>query len=696
MANVVDRAGEVVEKFKLLQLLGAGGMGQVYRAEHTYTKREVALKLLLGGNAASDTLFARFQKEAQAAALVGHPSLVQIIDFGKDKSGLPFMAMELLTGEDLAQLLSRTGPLSIPMACYLVHQVLDGVEAAHRNGVIHRDLKPENIFIHHTTSYPYPIVKILDFGISKFTQTEMAGGGLTKAGAILGTPHYMSYEQASGEPVDARTDIYAMGTILYQLLTNVIPFARRSVGAVILAIAEHKLPRPRTLRPEIPPSLDAIVMNAMAKNREERFETAREFQELLAPFFANYAVDLLFANPAVRPSEQSPVVGSHGRGSATTGIPFPPVVGGQHSRSAMERAYAESSSSPPGKGTSTPFSPTPPLGDLSEVGTTPDYGEGATTCPSPPPFSKGTAPPPFSPTTTPKKALPWVVFLLLLLGSGAFVVWYLVKTRSPANSGNKEVQVAPEGGGARARKATDDPSGEANAQTSLPEVGKPGEEYLIWASASEKELEARFTSIVTGFQMNPDMLKLKQLLPTVTLLCKKQHSSACAMGALIYQTFEQNEKADLFVQRLKAGAEGFLEQAAVAGRVRWAQFQKGSRLVAKRLNTPLARTVYFQSLDRQCSEGSGEQCLSLGILTLYSVGDVESTKGRAVEFFHKGCEKGHAMACLGYCNLVQALKVTSMYRRALSQSARDRHKKIQQRYCEKRLISCCFALKISK
>jgi serine/threonine protein kinase len=216
--------GKTVDgRYKLLSVLGEGGMGTVYEVQHTALNRSFAMKVLRRDVARDHELADRFTQEAKATAAVKHPNIVAITDFGRLDDETPYFVMELLSGETLADLIKRCGPLSPPRAARIVQQLAAGLRAAHEAGVVHRDLKPENVFLVGTpTAAPDAAddVRIVDFGAAK-----VAGAArLTKVGVVFGTPHYMSPEQASGQAVDHRADIYALGVIMYVMFTARVPF----------------------------------------------------------------------------------------------------------------------------------------------------------------------------------------------------------------------------------------------------------------------------------------------------------------------------------------------------------------------------------------------------------------------------------------------------------------------------------------
>ncbi len=271
----------------LERLLGEGGMGQVYLAQHQITDRWVAVKILHQEFASNQEILARIRREAKAAALIGHPNIVEIIDSGTDQYGAPFIAMELLEGESLDDFLEARGPLPVPMACYIVADICDTLAAAHAKGVVHRDMKPENVYMQKRHKSAVPQVKILDFGISKFLTLDKQNMSLTRTGTVMGTPYYMSVEQAMGQKVDGRADIYSVGVILYQLLTCRLPYYDTNYNRVLLQIVAGEHVPVEEIRPDLPEGLSQVVKRAMTKSRDERYPTCTELREALLPYFEN-------------------------------------------------------------------------------------------------------------------------------------------------------------------------------------------------------------------------------------------------------------------------------------------------------------------------------------------------------------------------------------------------------------------------
>jgi serine/threonine protein kinase len=268
----------VADRFKLVRLIGRGGMGSVWEAIHLSLDQPCAVKFIEGevGNVAD--AHARFQREAKAAAQLRSPHVVQILDHGVWQ-GRPYIAMELLEGEDLGRLMTREGgKLALPTLNTIVQQVCRALTKAHQAGVVHRDLKPDNIFIIHDDDRP--LVKILDFGVAKQTSQAIDGSN-TKTGALLGTPYYMSPEQAQGiKSVDARSDLWSLAVIVYQCVTGERPFDSEALGDLLVRIIVQPVPIPSRVT-QVPPGFDAWWARAAERNPDNRFPTAKEFANAL-------------------------------------------------------------------------------------------------------------------------------------------------------------------------------------------------------------------------------------------------------------------------------------------------------------------------------------------------------------------------------------------------------------------------------
>ena len=270
-------------KYKLVRLLGEGGMGAVYEAQHSVVGRRFAIKFLhpeLAGNA---EIVARFQREAQAAGSLENENIAAVVDAGTAEDGAPYLVMEYLEGEDLAHLLFRCGPLPVPRAAYIMIQACRGLVAAHERNIVHRDLKPENLFVCKRNDGS-DLVKVLDFGIAKL-HVGGSGTGLTHTGATMGTPFYMSLEQARGaKEVDHRTDIYSLGVILYEILTGAKPHPGESYNEILYHVISNEPAPLEAVRLGLPAGLSAVVNKAMAREAGDRYASAALLMETLIPF----------------------------------------------------------------------------------------------------------------------------------------------------------------------------------------------------------------------------------------------------------------------------------------------------------------------------------------------------------------------------------------------------------------------------
>jgi len=262
--------GSVVDgRYEIQAALGEGGMGTVYRARHKAIGRVFAMKVLRQDLAREGELCARFIQEARAAATINHPNVVQITDYGTLPNATPYFVMEYLDGVSLSKLLRNGGPLPAARAVRLLLQIATGVGAAHRCGIVHRDLKPDNIIVIEESGRE--IVKILDFGVAKIA----GSASMTRAGMVFGSPHYMSPEQASGQPVDHRADIYALGIIMYEMFTGRVPFEADTFMGVL---TKHMFMEPERFSAKIGPAcelgaLEDITLRCLEKKPDNRFPT---------------------------------------------------------------------------------------------------------------------------------------------------------------------------------------------------------------------------------------------------------------------------------------------------------------------------------------------------------------------------------------------------------------------------------------
>ncbi|MEM9195367.1 MAG: serine/threonine-protein kinase, partial [Myxococcota bacterium] len=265
--------GTIIDRYEVLEVLGEGGFGTVYRARHSMLGQDCALKVLHPHRAAHPTIARRFLQEAKAAAAAGSPHIVRVTDAGI-ADGRAFLAMELLSGETLEAQLQREAPLPVPRALTLAKHILRGLAAAHREGIVHRDLKPENIFI-TTDEAGDPVAKILDFGVSRVTDPEQ-DSDITRTGMVVGTPRYMAPEQFRSSRVDARADIYAASGVLFRALTGEFPYAGRRYDELLLEMHRSAATPVRSLRPELPESLAYVVDRGLARDPDGRWSEASD------------------------------------------------------------------------------------------------------------------------------------------------------------------------------------------------------------------------------------------------------------------------------------------------------------------------------------------------------------------------------------------------------------------------------------
>ena len=263
----------IAGKYRLDRALARGGMGSVWVARHLGLDMPVAIKFMDVSMASLDEALVRFEREARLSARIRSPHVVEVLDYGTDL-GRPYIVMELLIGEHLGERLRREGRLWLPDAAAIVLQVAKALRRAHEAGVVHRDLKPANVFLSRVDDDE--IVKLLDFGIAKADWSD-DGGEVTKTGVVLGSPSYMSPEQVRGiKYIDHRSDLWSLGVLLYRALTGQMPFQGESNLDVALRIAGEPCPAATSVAPDLPPEIDALLARALARDREERFQSARE------------------------------------------------------------------------------------------------------------------------------------------------------------------------------------------------------------------------------------------------------------------------------------------------------------------------------------------------------------------------------------------------------------------------------------
>ncbi len=277
--------GDIIDgKYRIVRLLGEGGMGVVFEGENTRIHRRVAIKVLHAAVAATTDAVQRFEREAQAAGRIGSEHIVGVLDLGELPTGERYMVMEYLEGESLTDRVRRAGTLDPTEIVPLARQLLDGLAAAHGAGIIHRDLKPDNIYLLTEHAGRKDFVKILDFGISKFNALSGDGGfSMTRTGSVMGTPYYMSPEQAKGDKaMDHRSDLYSVGVILYECASGTVPFNAETFNELLFKIVLETATPLAERVPGLDPDFSALVARSMSRDVNERFADARAFSEALA------------------------------------------------------------------------------------------------------------------------------------------------------------------------------------------------------------------------------------------------------------------------------------------------------------------------------------------------------------------------------------------------------------------------------
>ncbi len=290
-AGKTDLVGQVLaDRYRVLRLIGEGGMGQVYESQHVNINKRFAIKLLRPEIVSNPEAVARFRQEAWSASSIGHDNIIEIEDFATLPSGAVYLAMEFLAGQSLAERMRAEPKLTFAESLEICLQVGSGLGAAHEKSIVHRDMKPENIFL--AQKHGRVVAKILDFGIAKVSGAD-GNKSLTRTGTIFGTPHYMSPEQALGRPLDHRSDIYSVGVIMYELFTGRVPFEAESfMGILTKHITTAPIP-PRKLSPQLSEDVEAVILRAMAKEPDDRYQTMEALCADLAVVAEAHAPELL-------------------------------------------------------------------------------------------------------------------------------------------------------------------------------------------------------------------------------------------------------------------------------------------------------------------------------------------------------------------------------------------------------------------
>ena len=359
-------------QFRILQKIGSGGMGAVYKALQPAMNRMVAVKILHPKLANRKDLVSRFRREARAMSHLSHPNTVKVYLYGELDDGSLYIVMEYLEGRNLNQVVRKEGPLSVERAIPVLIQVCGALQEAHLMGIVHRDLKPENIFLSQNAGLKdYP--KVLDFGLAKVTERELRPGSimLTQEGMVFGTPEFMSPEQAQGHTLDARSDIYSLAVILYEVLTGKLPFdARTPMEYIQLHVTKPPIPLDdRIAGKQFPAGLGQVIAKALEKKPDNRFPSAADFAEALKPFAGAAGKGFTGLMPGPAPSspsavQTSPASPPSGSGPVSSGNqtktvkmnaqPGPPAAGAPAPAAAAAAAPAPAARPAPAQPASAP------------------------------------------------------------------------------------------------------------------------------------------------------------------------------------------------------------------------------------------------------------------------------------------------------------------------------------------------------
>jgi serine/threonine-protein kinase len=405
LAAVAELAGkEIAGRYRILTKLGEGGMGAVYRGEQISLRRAIAVKLLRPELSANPTLLRRFSAEAEAVAKLSHPNTVNVYDFGQDTDGSLFIAMEYIEGRSLRSVIAKEGPLVPARALAIAVQVAASLSDAHAHNIVHRDLKPDNVMLQER-GRQRDVVRVLDFGIAKLRDDSRATQqAMTQAGDMLGTPQYMAPEQIKGDPVDGRCDVYALGCMIYEMVTARLPFEAASIMAMLSKhLLEAPVP-PSQRRPDvaIPPAIDQLVLAAMAKDPAQRPTTMELYGEQIAAVLATLPAPTA---PITAPPSPVPI--------AVTPLPHPVV---------------------------TPPSPSP----VVSAPYVPPAIPPTTRVPDRAPLPAATGPAAHAPPRTANSRAPLFLGLALLLAvAGGTAAYFLTRQPSPAGQGSAAPAPAP-------------------------------------------------------------------------------------------------------------------------------------------------------------------------------------------------------------------------------------------------------------
>jgi|GEM_PF-308744 len=416
-------------RYRLLEKLGQGGMGAVYKGQHVKMNRLTAIKILTTELASNPEFVARFEREAEMASHINHPNAVAIYDFGEAEDGLVYLAMEFLDGQPLSAIIKREGPLPLERVVYITRQAAEALDAAHQLEIIHRDFKPDNVMICRKSGRP-DWVEVVDFGIAKQTRVDPGKESLTQTGFVLGTPQYMSPEQVSGEPLDRRSDLYSLALVTYEMLTGALPFeGSNPQSQMVKRLVEPPLPL-RRVRPQLalPPTVEPVIMKALARYPKDRYSSTVEFAtELEAAARAGTSYQPM-------PTQHQP-------------IPAPPIVGQGQAPGQMGQgpfAPRQPTPAPPAQRADTPARPTPPAVPVVQPPFQPSSAPMPIPTPVQPqmPYYHMPMPQPVRRKSNAGPIILAIVIVFLLLMGGCFVLALIGSMADQSQNSGSQSQIA--------------------------------------------------------------------------------------------------------------------------------------------------------------------------------------------------------------------------------------------------------------